>query len=113
MIIGACGFLGMGDKNVAVRWDDLQARQDGNKLILLSSLTKDQLNSMPTYDYGRRQAQQRWARSACVDQDGCPYGARPRVADKTRSPASRDMGVTTRRHDPVVNVNGRYQCARS
>ena len=51
------GFLGMGDKNVALNWKDLHTRRDGNTLVLTSNFTKDQLKSMPTYDYGRQQAE--------------------------------------------------------
>ncbi|MGE0425842.1 MAG: PRC-barrel domain-containing protein [Reyranellaceae bacterium] len=59
VVVSVGGFLGMGDKNVALNWKDLQARRDGDSLILTSSFTKDQLKSMPKYDYDRQQAEQK------------------------------------------------------
>jgi sporulation protein YlmC with PRC-barrel domain len=48
LIVGVGGFLGIGEKDVALRWDDLQ-QKDADKLV--SSMTKDQLKAMPTYRY--------------------------------------------------------------
>src|SRR5690348_16182010 len=49
LIVGVGGFLGIGVKDVALRWDDLQTKT-GDKLV--ANVTKDQLTSMPTYRYG-------------------------------------------------------------
>jgi sporulation protein YlmC with PRC-barrel domain len=46
-IISVGGFLGIGDKLVAVPFDQLQLDQD--KAILMSSATEDQLKAMPEY----------------------------------------------------------------
>jgi len=59
VVVSVGGFLGIGKKDVAVKWSDLQTRRDGNKLVLLSSFTKDSLKSMPDYTYERQRAQQR------------------------------------------------------
>src|SRR5690348_2813165 len=48
LIVGVGGFLGIGEKDVALRWDDLQ-QKNGDQLI--SNMTKDQLKAMPTYRY--------------------------------------------------------------
>ena len=49
LIVGVGGFLGIGEKDVALRWDDLQ-RKTGDKLV--ANVTKDQLTTMPAYRYG-------------------------------------------------------------
>jgi hypothetical protein len=59
VVVSVGGFLGMGKKDVALKWTDLQARRDGDKLVLLSGFTKDALKAMPDYAYDRQQAQQR------------------------------------------------------
>src|SRR5205814_162312 len=48
VIVGVGGFLGIGEKDVALRWDQLNS-QSGDKLI--ADLTKEQLTSMPGYRY--------------------------------------------------------------
>jgi len=49
VVVGVGGFLGIGEKNVALRWDDLQ-NQSGNRIV--ANVTKDQLTSLPGYRYG-------------------------------------------------------------
>ena len=56
VVVSVGGFLGMGEKHVAVKWTDLQMRRDGNTLILLSNWTKDSLKAMPAYTYDRADA---------------------------------------------------------
>jgi sporulation protein YlmC with PRC-barrel domain len=48
LIVGVGGFLGIGEKDVALRWDDLQ-QKNGDQLV--SNMTKEQLKAMPTYQY--------------------------------------------------------------
>jgi sporulation protein YlmC with PRC-barrel domain len=48
LIVGVGGFLGIGEKDVALRWDDLQ-QKNANQLV--SNMTKEQLKAMPTYRY--------------------------------------------------------------
>jgi putative membrane protein len=47
-VLAVGGFLGIGDKNVAVPLNDLQLAQD--EAYLMSSATEDQLKQMPEYD---------------------------------------------------------------
>jgi putative membrane protein len=49
-VLSVGGFLGIGDKDVAVPFDQLQPGE--NKTILLSGATEDQLKSMPAYEKG-------------------------------------------------------------
>jgi PRC-barrel domain len=46
-IISVGGFLGIGDKLVAVPFDQLQPGED--KAVLLSAATEEQLKAMPEY----------------------------------------------------------------
>ncbi len=49
VIIGVGGFLGMGERHVAVRWDSLTATPDGQKIVMTT--TKEQLKSLAPYTY--------------------------------------------------------------
>lgn len=42
-VLSVGGFLGIGDKRVAVPWDQIQWRQEGNDQIATVNMTKDQL----------------------------------------------------------------------
>jgi protein CpxP len=48
VVVGVGGFLGIGEKDVALRWDEL-SNQNGDKLV--ANLTKEQLTSMQGYKY--------------------------------------------------------------
>jgi len=48
VVVGVGGFLGIGEKDVALRWDEL-SNQNGDKLV--ANLTKEQLTAMPGYKY--------------------------------------------------------------
>src|SRR5580704_13142827 len=49
VVIGVGGFLGMGDRDVAVNWRDLQVLDNGNKIVVNAS--RDQLKAMPEFKY--------------------------------------------------------------
>ena len=49
IVVGVGGFLGIGEKRVALAWDSIKlTEQDGSRMILVSA-TKEQLEGMPTY----------------------------------------------------------------
>ncbi|MDP2375800.1 PRC-barrel domain-containing protein [Reyranella sp.] len=54
VVVSVGGFLGMGTKNVAVKWSDIKFTRDGNSALLLTTWTKDALKAMPDYKYERR-----------------------------------------------------------
>lgn len=54
VVVSVGGFLGMGTKDVAVRWSDIGRSRDGKSLVLITNWTKDSLTSMPEYKYERR-----------------------------------------------------------
>src|SRR5215213_3040882 len=49
IVVGIGGFLGIGEKPVALAWDSIKlTEQDGSRVILVSA-TREQLEGMPTY----------------------------------------------------------------
>ena len=49
IVVGVGGFLGIGQKRVALAWDSIKlTEQDGGRVILVSA-TREQLEGMPTY----------------------------------------------------------------
>ena len=56
IIISVGGFLGVGAKDVAVKWEDVKFGKDGKSLALTTDLTKDALKGMPDYKYERQKA---------------------------------------------------------
>jgi len=49
VVVSVGGFLGVGSKDVAVKWEDIQFQRDGNSVVLVTSWTKDSLKAMPDY----------------------------------------------------------------
>jgi hypothetical protein len=47
VVVSVGGFLGIGDRKVAIGWDQL--RFDANRDVAVVNLTKDQLRAMPEY----------------------------------------------------------------
>ena len=52
-MVGVGGFLGMGEKDVAVPFDALNLTQKNNKWYLTMNATKDELKSAPGFKYDR------------------------------------------------------------
>ena len=50
VIVGVGGFLGMGEKNVALNFDQIKFTNNGNDLVVTSDATKETLQSAPAYD---------------------------------------------------------------
>ena len=54
LIIGVGGFLGMGEKNVAIPFSDIRASEkNNNKWYLVLNTTKDALKTAPGYTYDK------------------------------------------------------------
>ena len=49
VVISVGGFLGVGSKDVAVKWSDIMMNQEDNSLVLTTSLSKDALMALPDY----------------------------------------------------------------
>ncbi len=55
VVMSVGGFLGVGSKDVAVKWSDLKQTRDGKSLVLTTNMSKDDLKALPDYKYERRQ----------------------------------------------------------
>jgi hypothetical protein len=49
VVISVGGFLGVGSKDVGVKWSDLTFGKEGTSLVLTTSLSKDALMALPDY----------------------------------------------------------------
>jgi sulfite reductase beta subunit-like hemoprotein len=49
VIVGIGGFLGVGEREVAIAWNDLTVSQDGT--YVRTTMTKDQLKALPEYKF--------------------------------------------------------------
>ena len=54
VVISVGGFLGVGSKDVAVKWSDLTFMQDDSSVVLTTSLTKEALMALPDYTKAER-----------------------------------------------------------
>jgi sporulation protein YlmC with PRC-barrel domain len=55
VVVSVGGFLGVGAKDVAVKWSDLKFTRDDKSIVIMTNWTKDSLKAMPDYKYERRQ----------------------------------------------------------
>src|SRR6202040_2379465 len=53
LIIGVGGFLGMGEKDVAIPFDALHASEKNNKWYLVLNTTKESLKTAPGFTYDK------------------------------------------------------------
>ena len=58
VVLSVGGFLGVGSKDVAMKWSDIKQSRDGKSVVLTTSFGKDELKSMPDYKYEKRQPSQ-------------------------------------------------------
>ena len=78
LIVGVGGFLGMGEKDVAVPFDAVKAEKKDNKWYLTLDETKDSLKTATGYKYDRDKT------SWIVDNSDKTTGAAPNRSDKTK-----------------------------
>jgi hypothetical protein len=55
VVVSVGGVLGVGAKDVAVKWEDLRFSRDGDTLVVTTGLNKEALQAMPDYENERRQ----------------------------------------------------------
>ena len=48
-IVGVGGFLGVGERNVALAWNQLKLQREGDQLRAMVGMSKDQLKTLPEY----------------------------------------------------------------
>lgn len=49
IIVSVGGFLGVGDRRVALPWEQLRFSSEGNDLVVMASATRESLKEMPEY----------------------------------------------------------------
>jgi len=54
VVVSVGGFLGVGTKDIAVKWSDLKFSRDGKSIVVTTSWTKESLRTMPDYKDGKR-----------------------------------------------------------
>lgn len=76
VVVGVGGFLGMGEKNVAIAFESLNVqRSEGNEIEKISvSFSKEQLENAPKFAYAEEQAR---ASTTGTRPGGSPMGGRP------------------------------------
>ena len=86
IVVGVGGFLGIGQKRVALAWDSVKLTEDGGRVILVSA-TREQLEGMPTYktlEDKQAEADAAAAQQQMQQQGGVPS---PGVAPPAPAPA--------------------------
>lgn len=85
VIVGVGGFLGIGQRDVAIDWDQLQIRDDGRTVV--ADMTKDQLRALPEFQY---------AEDVQRDREQAPMRDRTATGVTGSTPAERTAGVGDR-----------------
>lgn len=49
IVVGVGGFLGMGEKDVAIRWNDVARSGGSDELVLLIDVTREDMRSAPEF----------------------------------------------------------------
>jgi hypothetical protein len=49
VVVSVGGFLGVGARSVGVKWSDVRRSRDGNDVVLVTTLGKDELKALPPY----------------------------------------------------------------
>jgi sporulation protein YlmC with PRC-barrel domain len=76
VIVGVGGFLGIGEREVAIRWQDMQIRDNGDDVR--TTLGKDAVRALPEYRYAEDQ------RRGTVFTQSAQRDAAPAAADASR-----------------------------
>ena len=86
VILGVGGFLGIGEKDVAVNTSAIQMVQDGSNSRLVVQATKEALNNAPSYDKSNRRYATSTGTGTSTEQTGSTTTA--------PAPATKDNKVT-------------------
>lgn len=84
IVVSVGGFLGMGDRRVALPWEQLRFSSEGNDLVVMASATKESLKEMPEYrDPARANSERATGQSRDRGMPGAS-GTAPGARDTTR-----------------------------
>ena len=87
IVVGVGGFLGIGEKRVALAWDSVKFTEQDEGRVILVSATREQLEGMPTYktlEDKQAEADAAAAQQQMQQQGGVPS---PGVAPPAPAPA--------------------------
>ncbi|HXV25077.1 MAG TPA: PRC-barrel domain-containing protein [Alphaproteobacteria bacterium] len=59
VLLSVGGFLGIGDKKVAVNWDEIQLQEDGEQVVV--NMSKDQISEAPAFETMEEQQREQQA----------------------------------------------------
>jgi len=90
VVVNVGGFLGMGDKDVAIPASKLQLNGD-NQAILLSGMTEDDLKNLPEFD---RNVYAQYPRDQRLVDANAPAGGQPTVAQQQQAAADQNAAGT-------------------
>jgi len=89
-VVGVGGFLGIGEKNVAVPFDKLQVVERDGDIRLIYSATKEELQNAPAFDRAAYDPRARSAKTNAAANANAPLAP----AANTMAPAANTMGAT-------------------
>jgi len=104
-VVGVGGFIGIGEKNVAVPFDELKVVENNGDFRLVYSATKEQLESAPAFDrtaYDPAARAPKPADTASTDTTGITPTAPATSTDTTTAPAANDMAATPPAEAPAA-----------
>ncbi len=100
-VVGVGGFLGIGEKNVAVPFDELKVIEENGEIRLIYAATRDQLEAAPAvdlaqYDPAARYSKQQAATNAAQQPDSmsaplAPLAPVPSAGDNMAAAPSQDL----------------------
>jgi sporulation protein YlmC with PRC-barrel domain len=99
-LIDVGGFLGVGEKEVAIPFDQIEVSEDGDEAILTVALTREELEQLPAFE----QATIGEADTAATDQSQMPADQQPadqQPADMAAAPADQPADATAPAEQPA------------
>lgn len=100
LMVGVGGFLGIGEREVSLKWSDLIISKDGKSVKV--NMTKDQLAAMPPYKY----KDETWRGQVFTDKG--PWTAEPRSAAADRTPPAAGTDTRAPARDQAAGVKGDF-----
>ena len=100
VMVGVGGFLGVGEREVSLKWSDLMISNNGETVKV--NMTKEQLKAMPAYRY----KDEGWRGQVFTDKG--PWTAEPRSAAADRTPPAAGTDTRGPARDQAASVKGDF-----
>ena len=98
VIVGVGGFLGIGEQNVALRWDSVHLTEDGKDVV--APVTKESLSKLPPHRYGDAASS---GKVYALDDD---LAANPYLAADDATKVTAAIDSKTLIDKDIINANG-------